>query len=793
VTSPRDSHVARYGLFFGLSALCGVLVAGMALPAVGLMGVSAQRASNTFLAMPSVLQEPVLPQRSRIVAADGTPIATFYKENRVSVPITKIAPVMQQAVIAVEDARFYQNNGIDLRGMLRALIVNSQNGTVSQGGSTITQQYVKNALVLAATNKQERAAATADTFTRKIKEMRLAIGLEKQWSKQQILEGYLNIAYFGAGAYGVEAASRRYFGVHASQLTLPQAATLAGLVQNPSVYDPLVNPKLATQRRAQVLARMLGEHMITSQQATHANATTIKSLLHPTIAPNGCAPSWAPFFCDYVITTFLDNPAFGATLAARKKLLYTGGVTIRTTLRPKAQRAAQNSVDSHVPQSSDDGKVAAITMVQPGTGNIVAMAQNRKYGNGPGHTFINYNVNADDHGSQEGAAAGSTFKAFTLAAAIEKGLPLSTTLYAPQSTVYPPGSFTDCAGKPILVSWPVSNSTTTHGGTYNMYSGAALSVNTYFSGLEQKIGVCSAATMAKRLGVVQTNGSPVGINPSFTLGTDAVSPLSMANAYATFAARGEYCAPRTVITVVDRTGKKVDATQPQCHRALAPDVADAVNSVLAGVIDGPNPYRTGANMSLGRPAAGKTGTIDNNAAVWFVGYTPQLAAAATLFDPRGPYQYPLQNVTIDGVFYPVVYGMSIPGPIWKSAMLGALAGTAPQSFVPVNNAAILGRQIPVPFLAGLTPDAARTVLQKAGLLTTIAANPVQSTQPKGTVAYSSPAAATPTIAGTSVTLYLSNGVAPSASPSPTNSHSGSPSPNPSNSGNGHGNGNGNGH
>lgn len=771
----------------GLSLLCGVLVAGLALPAIGLAGVSAQRAAESFSALPGVLQAPVLPQRSRIVAADGTPIATFYRQNRIYVPLAKIAPSMREAIVAVEDARFYQHNGIDVQGTLRALVINSRSGSVTQGGSTLTQQYVKNVLQLTAQTKEEREAATAQTLSRKIREMRLALGLEQQWSKDQILEGYLNIAYFGAGAYGVEAAARRYFSTNADNLTLAQAATLAGLVQNPSVYDPLTAPRTSRERRSFVLDRMAAEKMISPKQQARAQRVPTKDLLRPNVTANGCANSWAPFYCDYVEQMFLDDPQFGPTRADRRQLLYGGGVTIRTTLAPQAQRSAQRAVEARVPPGEDAGKIAAVTLVQPGTGDVVAMAQNRRYGNGPQATFVNYNVDAALHGSQEGAAAGSTFKAFTLAAAIDKGLPLSTTLYAPQSKVYPEGTFTDCEGNGLGPAWQVTNSTTTTGGTYNMYTGTAQSVNSFFSELELKIGVCSAVEMARRLGVRQTDGSEVAMNPSFTLGTDEVSPLTMASAYATFAARGTSCKPRAITRVTSREGTVVARGRPECRQVLDPPVADAVNSLLAGVIDGRNPYRTGADMTLGRPAAGKTGTIDSNAAVWFVGYTPDLAGAATVFDPRGPFEYPLRNIVIGGTYYDVVYGKSIPGPIWKQTMLGALRGTPPTPFVPVDPYAITGRQVPVPYLAGLTPDAALLALRKVGLQGTVSAAAVGSAQPQGTVAYTSPTAGVPTIAGTTVTVFLSNGVAPVPAPSPSSS---SPRPSASPSGQGDGNGDG---
>jgi membrane peptidoglycan carboxypeptidase len=245
-------HAGRLLLAVVVAALAGVLVAGLALPLVGSAGVLAKTASQDFENLPSVLRQPLLPQQTRIFAADGTLLATIYNQNRVVVPLRAISPLLQHAIVAIEDERFYDHKGVDLRGLARAVVSDAKGGTV-QGGSTLTQQYVKNVLLLTATTDDQRAAATERTPARKLREMRLALGLEKVWSKQQILEGYLNIAYFGSGAYGAEAASERYFGVHASQLTLPQAATLAGIVQSPVSYDPRRNPQLSQKRRDVVL------------------------------------------------------------------------------------------------------------------------------------------------------------------------------------------------------------------------------------------------------------------------------------------------------------------------------------------------------------------------------------------------------------------------------------------------------------------------------------------------------------------------------------------------------------
>ena len=325
--------VARLLLFLGVSVLCGLLVAGVALPVLGGLGLAARDSANGFESLPDELQIPPLPERTRILAADGSLIATFYDENRISVPLSDVAPVMRKSVVAIEDSRFYDHGGIDLRGTMRAL-VNNQSGKDVQGGSTLTQQYVKQVLLESASNiadPKKRAeaekAAVAQSYTRKLRELRYAVALEEKYTKQQILERYLNIAYFGAGAYGVEAAAKRYFNTHARDLTLPQAALLAGIVQQPTAFDPTRNPDRALARRNVVLARMAQVGLASQADVTAAQATGLE-LRVPKRQGNGCNDSRVPFFCDFVLKTILNNKTFGATRDERRRLLLRGGLTI---------------------------------------------------------------------------------------------------------------------------------------------------------------------------------------------------------------------------------------------------------------------------------------------------------------------------------------------------------------------------------------------------------------------------------------------------------------------------------
>ena len=677
-SSPRlAASFARLGLFVLVSLVAGVLVAGAILPFVGGTGVAARAAVESYESLPSQLVTPPLPQRSRILASDGSVLATLYEQNRIEVPLSQMAPVMRQAIIAVEDGRFYEHRGVDMRGLVRAFAGNASGDSgVTQGGSTLTQQYVKNVFVNSADTPDEARAAVARSLTRKIKEMRYALALEKVLTKDQILERYLNIAYFGAGAYGVEAASRRYFSKPASKLTLVEAATLAGTVQQPVAYDPTRNPKSSQKRRIQVLGRMAELNYISPALAKTTGAIATQKFLKPSRTANGCTTSYAPFFCDYAYRILRTDPAFGATPTEREALLRRGGLTITTTLDPVVQKAAQKAADNKIPRKDKSRKLAALSMVRPATGEILAMAQNRSWGvKGRGNTTYNFNVGTK-YGGSLGAQAGSTFKVFTLAAALREGLSPYERIEAPQTKTFK--DFSNCTTGVKFPPYRVNNSTGS--GTFTMVTGTAFSVNTYFMGLEEKVGQCKPASIAEDLGVEQGNGNPLNRVPSFTLGTDEVTPLGMASAYATLANHGTRCAPIAITRVVDRNGKDLAVPRADCKKVLERRVADSITSILSQVIDGPLPGRTGRLMSLGRDAAGKTGTAVNSASVWFVGYTPDLATAVATYDPRGAYGYPMKNITIGGQYFGQVFGSTLPGPIWKAAMEAALVGTPKTKF-----------------------------------------------------------------------------------------------------------------
>lgn len=650
--------------------MVGALVALAALPAVSMTGKAARDVLKPIRAEAAELNMPELPQRSTILDADGSKVATFFYQNRVAVPLDEVAPVARKALIAIEDARFFQHEGVDAQGMLRALVANLRTGRLRQGGSTLTQQYVENVRLLKADSAEERRAAHAQTIAGKLREIRYALAVDEKLSKKEILERYLNIAYFGDGAYGIEAAARHYFDKQAAALTLSEGALLAGLVKAPSSYNPVANPARAKRRRDAVLARMAELGMINRERLREISGSPLGLDVQP--IAQGCKDSDVPSFCTYVIEEIKNSSAFGETRAKRARLLNRGGLTIHTTLKPETQRAAKQALTESVPPGNASNKAAAEVMVEPGTGKIRAMAASIPFGTGKNETRINLAANKA-HGGSNGFQAGSTFKAFTLATALSQRKTFNYSLPAPyRATVT---GYEDCKGN-TFSPYTLTNAISGESGTFNLRTGTWKSVNVFFAKLEKKVGLCDAVKTARSMGLRKANGEPIPVVPSFTLGTATVAPLNMANAFATFAARGVRCDPIAITKVVDRNGKPLDVPDAECNRVMPKGVADGVSHILQGVLD----KGTAAGADISRPAAGKTGTVDSYAAAWFVGYTPKLASAVWVGDPRGGRNHPLRNITIGGEYYDKIYGATLPAPIWQTSMTKALQGVPPGSF-----------------------------------------------------------------------------------------------------------------
>ncbi len=661
--------------FIGVSALSGALAAGLAVPFAGFAGRGAAEVADSVQSLPRELEIDPVAVRSRILAADGTLLATLYEQNRVPVPLTAVSPIMRKAIVAIEDSRFYDHGALDLKGTLRAMVRNQTEGEVQQGGSSITQQYVKMSLVEKARTAAERQQATEVSYERKLAELRFAIAVESELTKDEILGRYLNLANFGDGTYGIQTAAQHYFRTTADKLTLPQAALLAGLVKNPSGYDPTNNLARSKARRDVVIKRMLELGVITVGQANQALRTPV-DLTKVEPVPNGCANSRYPFYCDYVVSKLLANPALGATVKDRDHYLKTGGLLIRTSIDPKIQAAAQASIDEHTKRS--DSAIAAISIVEPGTGLVKAMVQSRPYGNGSYHTNYNYNVEKSYAGGYGGFQNGSTMKAFTIAAALSRGIPMDTRINSPEQIDLRTKKFRTCKGWTRDPTYQPQNST--RGGNLTMVEAARYSTNTYFLQLSQRTGLCSIATIAAKLGMYNAQTlQPLDQVISMTLGVGYVTPLMLSNAYATFAARGKYCETLVVTSVRDKAGRPVPGPGFNCKQVLPRAVADGVNRVLSAVM---MPGGTGGRLRFGtRDMAGKTGTIQQNLAVWYAGYTPNLAAAAVVADANLPYTNLMYRHTLNGRDIADPTGSGTAGPLWQTAMQGALRGLPVERFV----------------------------------------------------------------------------------------------------------------
>ena len=652
--------------FLSVSSLMGVVTAGMLVPVAGPTALAAKSVPSVFNELPGDLQTVAPAEESQLLDSSGGVIAHFYDKQRIVVPSANIADVMKKAIVAIEDKRFYEHNGVDATGIARALVTNLGDSG-RQGASTITQQYVRNSLAergYLEGDADQVSAATEQTTERKLREIKYALALEKTQSKDEILTGYLNIAPFGPITYGVEAASQRYFSKSASELNYLEAALLAGLVQSPVQYDPLTHPEAAQERRDTVLATMLDQGVITQEEYDEGIATSVDSMLHPTVSSEGCsgADSSKAYFCDYVLSQFLEDPTFGATRIERERLLKTQGITIRTTLDTAKQDAAYASLTNAIPVGDASGLNDALVSLDPRTGKVLAMAQNTTYGIESGQTMANYSADGNFQ-------VGSTFKVFTLLQWFKEGHSAYETVGS-ANTFYPNGSF-KCDGRSITTEGYQVNDLAGKTGTMNVVRATGQSVNQAFVNMASRVDFCSIFETAYDMGITEDGEVPAPF-PANILGSVSSSPLHMASVFATIANSGQQCKPQSIESVTDRDENVLKEFAADCKEVISPDLANKTAALLTASA---GQYYTSTRLGDGRPFAAKSGTTDGHANTWLTGFTPSLATSVWVGHGDNSSQE-VSGVVINGVYHSEIFGETYVGQnIWAPYMTQALAGT----------------------------------------------------------------------------------------------------------------------
>ncbi len=700
-------------------------------------GVAVKLADSKFLsAADRAIDLPNLPQRTTIYAADGTVLATVYRgQNRQIYPFAEYDQYARDAVLAIEDHTFYRHGGVDLTSIIRALEANLRAGKIVQGGSTLTQQLIKNTQ----TGGQQ-------TLQRKILEAQEAMRLEKEYSKNQIFEAYLNTIYMGNSVYGLGTAAGYYFNQGPAHLSLPNAAMLAGMIAAPESLNPLHESALpdVLDRRNQVLDKMLQYGFIDRVQHDDAVAQPI------TLRARGRmtnVPGPEPYWVDYIRHLFLTDPAFGRTPAERSYLWYQGGLQIYTTLNMRLQHVAERSLHAHYYLKSDP-QAAAVT-IDSRTGAIRVMANgNTKYGTGPGETVVNL-------GWQALRGTGSAFKGFTLAAALEQGIDRNS-----QWDGSAPITIPSCGG-PGHDDWvDIHNSEGNLPGFHSLTEATALSINVVFAQVINQIGPQSVVDVAHAMGIERAGQDFPGTNTPYvapvcpiTLGGVSVSPLDMTTAYSTLANGGVHCMPYAISKVL-RAGKTIYEHQPECTRAIPASVAATEDYMLQQVVCcGTASTTTKLPDWPARQEAGKTGTDQNFYNAYFVGFVPQVTTGVWV-------GYQGKYVSLAGVHGLAGFGSDMAGPIWNDIMTAA---TAKLPIVDFPNPPTPKNAV-VPSVVGMTSSAAAKTLAQAGFSSTSRDAPCS--QPKGIVCAQSPGGGSLAPLGTAVLLTVSNGTSPTPSQVP---------------------------
>jgi membrane peptidoglycan carboxypeptidase len=777
VAPPR--HLVRpIGLLLGLCLLAGVVTAGMGFPFALGVGLLSNDAGDSVSSTSSSLVEGGLPLATTLTDNAGRPIAYIFDQNRTQVTADEISPAMKAALVAIEDRRFYEHQGVDWQGTIRAVIANSASGDVVQGASTLTQQYVKNyTLYVEAKTEAERLKATEQTPARKLKEARIALQLERQLSKEEILTRYLNIVFWGNGAYGVESAARTYFDTSAKNLTVAQAALLAGMVRSTAATDPVQNPQAALERRNVVIAQMRDQGMIDESQAGAATAEPLGIVTPLNTRPNGCIGAGdAGFFCKYV-TQYLTEAGFSPEQLSR------GGYTIRTTLDRDKLAKMKASLDAEVPPTQPN-VANVMSLVEPGQNahKVLAMASSRTFGLDAEALQTSYGLPYEP----VNLGAGSVYKIFTAATALEKGLGINYQMSVPPSGYASP-MYVDGGGRPV----PVQNV-----GNYpermTLQDALATSPNTAFVKLEEFTGVPDVVDMAVRMGMRSLATTPF-VDPrtgrrtdrsiaevtkaqrlaSFTLGVSPTSVLELANVGATIASAGRWCPPTPIESITDAAGKPVPLTEAPCAQVLEPGLANTLFTGLSK--DALIGTAAGAARQVGwnRPMGGKTGTTQEHKSAAFVGILPNLAGSVITFDNSSS-----PRPLCDGAGAPfacrsgTIFGGKTPAETWFGAVRPMVDGTPVLPLPPTDDRYLTGgAESRVPDVVGRGQNDARAVLERAGW--TVTTRTVDNLATPGTVVGQSPRGTA--LPGEQVTLQVSSGTVP-APPAPPEGQPGQPGP-----------------
>jgi membrane peptidoglycan carboxypeptidase len=778
------------GVFLAVAVLMGVIGAGLAAPVIGAAGLAAREGVGMFERLPGDLEQNPLAQQSRILTADGSILATPAKQNRIIVDSEDISQNMKNAQVAIEDERFFDHGGMDVEALARAVVSNATSDS-TQGGSTLTQQYIKMALEQEAVKERDadalqqlRARSGMDGYIRKLRELKYAVTLEERLTKDEILVGYLNLAFYGDNVYGVEAAARHYFNVKASELTIAQAATLAGIVRAPSTTNPVQDIETSTARRNTVLDKMYEQELITQKEWKQAKASPIKLDLRD--SQRSCINSRNPYFCDYVTAWLLRQPALGATQEERLENLTTGGLTITTTLENELSSELGEILQDATPENRYNIGSAA-TIIEPGTGKVLAFNQSSDYtfdesGDKVTTTSVNWNVDSA-FGGPGGMELGSVAKAYTVVTALEKGMPVEATLDLPppQSAdasgvwVNNPSDPQRASGSvhPVAVFrkgdfqsgctigedyWTVRNAADlNHDPEIPLRKATALSINTAFATLASQVGTCDIAETMARMGMHDSTGEQFSpFPPSIVLGSDYASPMTVASSYATFASGGIYCPPVPVTKIVDTDGNEIPLDLPECERVIEEEVALGAVELLKGVV---SPEGSGFQAILdgNRPAGGKTGTNNNSSHTWFAGFTKQLSTAVFVGVPTGAsLGADREDLTIGDTFIEgPLFGSSLAAPTWKRIMDVASEGMEEEDWENPSDEILNGKRVTIPRVIGLSQSDARERLEDEGL--TASVQDVSSGQPAGTVVFTTPGVGSSIRTSTPVVLHVSTG------------------------------------